>query len=118
MRFGYGEAENIPQNPPPQIPPQVQWAGEQNFPQIRVDELSEKCKKLVAEYEKLLKENQEILDNLETQEKRKKILSNHDFYLMEMEKVKLSIETYTNALNKLEEYAQMTYNALNSPIPE
>lgn len=100
-----------------QQPPQP-WIADQNFPQIRVDELTEKCKALVAEYNRLLKENQEIKDNLENQEKKKKILSSHEYFLMEMEKVNLSIQTYKDALNQLEEFAQITQEAIGAPIPE
>ena len=80
-----------------------------------VDELTEKCEKLISEYKKQKQRNIELKATIEKQEKEKLLLTRPQFFDTEMNKLALTIRIYQKTLEDLEIQSQKTSAQLKRP---
>lgn len=78
-------------------------------------ELAEKCDRLIAEYQKQLKKNQELKAAIEHYEKEKLLLTRPQFFETEMSKLELTIKVYTQTLEELEKQSCKTLSQIHHP---
>lgn len=70
-----------------------------------VKELQQKMEPLIQEHKTLLENKKKLLAEIETQEKIKTLLENPDLFPIEMQKLQFQIDTYSSALNELDQEA-------------
>lgn len=80
-----------------------------------ITELSEKCDRLIAEYQTQLQQNQELKEAIEHYEKEKLLLTRPQFFETEMDKLQLTIKVYLQTLEQLEQQSSKTLTQIQYP---
>ncbi|KAK8891789.1 hypothetical protein M9Y10_029009 [Tritrichomonas musculus] len=81
-----------------------------------ITELSEKCDRLIAEYQKQLQQNQKLKAAIENYEKEKLLLTRPQFFETEMSKLELTIRVYQQTLEELEQQSYKTLTQIQHPV--
>lgn len=110
---------NLHQYEPSDIDSEVQYADilrDMNLPQLKIDELTTKTKKLIEEHNQLLKKNKQLRRSIKDLEVKKRILTKPQCFPIEMRKILNVIRTYKIALNELEMNAEYTLNKIDGVV--